>query len=218
MKIICMIPARLGSKRLKQKNLQLFNGKPLIVNALEKVKSISDFDEIWINSESDKIKEVAEQHGIYFHKRPAKLADDNATSEDFVYEFLMKHQCDYIVQLHSIAPLITVKEINSFVEVIRQNKYDVILSTEHIQIECLFENSPINFDFSQKTNSQDLKPIERVSWAITAWKRDVYIENYVQNKCATYGGRIKTVQLPTDSNLVIKTMDDLLKAQRIFNG
>ena len=52
MKIIAMIPARLGSQRLKQKNLQLLNGIPLISHAINKAKNSNIFNEIWVNSES----------------------------------------------------------------------------------------------------------------------------------------------------------------------
>ena len=46
MKIIAMIPARLGSQRLKQKNLQLIHGEALIAHAIRKAKLSNVFDEI----------------------------------------------------------------------------------------------------------------------------------------------------------------------------
>ena len=53
MKIIAMIPARMGSKRVKNKNLRLINGKPLIQYVLDTVKNLTIFDEIYINSEHE---------------------------------------------------------------------------------------------------------------------------------------------------------------------
>ena len=41
--------------------------------------------------------------------------------------------------------------------------HDCLLSTEEIQIECAFQNQPINFTFDSKTNSQELEPVQRVS-------------------------------------------------------
>ena len=76
MKVIAMIPARLGSKRVKNKNLRLLGGKPLIAHVIETVKETNIFDEIYINSESDVFKQIADSYGINFYKRPSELSTD----------------------------------------------------------------------------------------------------------------------------------------------
>ena len=58
-KIIAMIPARLGSKRIKNKNLRLLGNKPLIAHVIEAAIKADVFDEIYINSESDIFEEIA---------------------------------------------------------------------------------------------------------------------------------------------------------------
>ena len=52
MKIVCMIPARLGSQRVKNKNLKLLGDKPLIKHIIHSAKQVKYFDNIYINSES----------------------------------------------------------------------------------------------------------------------------------------------------------------------
>ena len=103
---IAMIPARMGSQRLKQKNLRHVGGLPLITRAIRKCLATHVFDEIWVNSEHPAFGEIAVQEGVHFHQRPVELADNTATSEQFVYEFLKAHPCDYLFQVHSIAPLL----------------------------------------------------------------------------------------------------------------
>ena len=73
MKIVAMIPARLGSKRIINKNLRLLNGKPLISYIVESAKKSNAFDDIYINSESEIFKEIADQHGVMFYKRNSKI-------------------------------------------------------------------------------------------------------------------------------------------------
>ena len=63
-KIICMIPARLGSQRVKLKNLRLINGKPLIQYVIDKVKKCNLFDDIYINSESEVFRDIANKNSI----------------------------------------------------------------------------------------------------------------------------------------------------------
>ena len=64
-KIIGMIPARLGSKRVKKKNLRLIGGKPLISYVIEAALDVKYFDEIYINSESDVFSEIAKKYNKF---------------------------------------------------------------------------------------------------------------------------------------------------------
>ena len=160
---IVMIPVRMGSQRLKQKNLRHLNGLPLIVHAIRKAKQVAAIDQVWVNSEHSKFGEIAREEGVHFHQRPEKLADHNATSEDFVYEFLTKHPCDFLVQVHSIAPLLTAEEVSGFTITLINGDKDVLLSTVNEQIECAYQNQPVNFSFNEKTNSQNLVPIQRIT-------------------------------------------------------
>ena len=53
MKIIGMIPARLGSKRVPKKNLRLLNGRPLISYNIETAVKSGVLDEVYVNSEAE---------------------------------------------------------------------------------------------------------------------------------------------------------------------
>ncbi|QAR32103.1 cytidyltransferase [Geovibrio thiophilus] len=217
MKVICMIPARLGSQRLRQKNLRTINGVPLFALAVRKALAAGVFDEVWANTESDELGRLALSEGALFHKRPEKLADNAATSEDFVYEFLTHHQCDYVVQLHSIAPLLSAGEINGFTQFLAESGCDTLLSVEEIILECLFDGSPVNFTFDRKENSQDLKPVSKIAWSITGWKRETYIKAYESGGCGTYSGVVKSFPLQKYSAHVIKTEEDLMIAETLYS-
>jgi CMP-N-acetylneuraminic acid synthetase len=217
MKIIAMIPARLGSQRLKQKNLQPLHDVPLITHAIRKAKLSGMFDEIWVNSEADVFSDIAQEEGAKFHKRPAELADNNATSEDFVYEFLKSHECDFVVQVHSIAPLLTVEDTVKFVTELQRDEADVLLSVEDVQIECAYQNKPINFTYDEKTNSQELDPIQRITWSITGWKKETYIKAYEDKRCATYGGIVGYFPIGKLASHIIKTQEDLDIAEALYS-
>ena len=215
MKIV-MIPARMGSQRLKRKNLRKLAGVPLISRCIRKCLSAAVFDEVWVNSEHIDFKAIAELEGAKFHQRPKELGDNNATSEDFVAEFLNEHQCDMLFQVHSIAPLLTTEDIRSFVKVMESDKPDCLLSAEDIQIECMYEGGPVNFTLNEKTNSQDLTPVRRISWSITGWQRESFLSAFKSGKCATYSGKVQCHPISQLASLVIKTEDDLQRAEALF--
>lgn len=216
MKILAMIPARLGSQRLKKKNLADFHGAPLIAHAVRKCQSVSDFDSVWINSESEVFREIAENEGAFFHQRPEHMGNNDATSEQFVAEFLRNHACDFVVQVHSIAPLLSGGEIQNFVEKLKQNEVDTLFSVVNETLECLYAGEPVNFSWSEKTNSQDLEPVQRIVWAISAWRRETYLAAFEAEACATYSGRIGYIPVSRMAGHVIKVQEDLDMARALY--
>ena len=85
--IIVMIPARMGSQRLKKKNLRTLAGIPLVVRALRKCVMCDLFDEVWLNSENTYFADIASAEGVQFHKRPDILGGNDATSEQYISSF-----------------------------------------------------------------------------------------------------------------------------------
>lgn len=212
-KTIAMIPARLGSQRLKQKNLLEIDGVPLYTRALRKAKGLACFDEIWANSEADRIGELAAAEDVPFHKRPAELAGSETTSEDFVYEFLKAHPCDYLVQIHSIAPLLTRDEIARFTDALVSDGYDTLLSGVNEQIQCMMGDEPLNFSRDGMDATQELVPVQRISWSLTGWRTASYLETYEAGGCATFHGRMGFFGLTRPSGLVIKYEEDYQMAK-----
>ena len=86
-RLVVEIPARMGSKRVKQKNLRLLNGKPMILYAIEAAKR-SMVSEIYVNTESVVIGRFAEDNGVRFYQRDQELAEDTITSDIFNYDFI----------------------------------------------------------------------------------------------------------------------------------
>jgi len=213
---ICVIPARIGSKRLKKKNLRELDGVSLISRAIRKCNAADCFDEIWVNSDDNVFREIAESEGVKFHLRPLELGSDLATSEHFIAEFLLHHECDLLFQIHSIAPLMTIHDIKIFVEYMQNTDYDCLLSTEEIQIECAYKGKPINFSYENKTNSQDLEPIQRISWSITGWRYQTYLNAVKNHECATYAGKVGYFPISRLAAHVIKTEDDLDYAKALL--
>ena len=214
--MIAMIPARMGSQRLARKNLRELDGVPLIVRAIRKCKAVGVFDEIWVNSEHSDFASIAKAEGVLFHQRPEQLGDNNATSEQYVAEFLRGRTCEFLFQVHSIAPLLTENDLKRFVTATLSGEHDCMLSVEEVQIECALAGSPVNFAFSAKTNSQELEPVQRVSWSVTAWRRDVYLDAFDSGKCATYSGKVGFFTVGRLASLVIKTEADLKEAEALL--
>jgi len=215
-KIVAMIPARMGSQRLKKKNLRELSGVPLITRAIRKCLEADCFSEVWVNSEDEAFRSIAESEGVYFHHRPAELGNNESTSEQFVREFFLKRDCDYLLQVHSIAPLLTAKEVRDFTQSFVTSKKAVYLSCIEDQIEVAYKGKPVNFSFEEKTNSQELTPVQRITWSITGWKKHEFLKSFDDGLCATYSGDVGFYPVSPLSGHVIKTEMDLAIAEALM--
>lgn len=218
MRTLAVIPARMGSQRLKQKNLRELGGVSLIARAIRKAKAAGVFDEVWVNSEHPVFGDIAAKEGVAFHRRPEALGNNSATSEDFIYEFLQSHPCDYVFQVHSIAPLLDVDEIQAFVRSTTESEYQVMLSYVPEQIECALDGRPVNFTFAVKQNSQDLHPIQRVTWSITGWHAPSFMAGHEADGNGTYSGKVGFHPISRAAGHIIKTQDDLDLAEAMLSA
>jgi CMP-N-acetylneuraminic acid synthetase len=96
MKILALVPARGGSKRLPGKNTRVLGGKPLIEWSIQAAQGIPEIVDIVISTDDDGIGEIARKAGASVPwLRPAALATDEASSVDVAL-----HALDYYEALH----------------------------------------------------------------------------------------------------------------------
>ena len=117
MNIIAIIPARGGSKRLKNKNIYPLNGKPLIAYTIEACLGSEFINDVYVSSDSQDILNVGTQYGAYAVKRKKNYADDEtpkiAAIRHIVYELSKKKiQPDYIIIPQANSPQISSKMID----------------------------------------------------------------------------------------------------------
>lgn len=141
-KIIAVIPARSGSKGLKDKNIKKLNGKPLIAYTIDAAKNANIFDKIIVSTDSEKYAEISREYGAQVpFLRSGKNSSDGANSWDVVKEVLMKldEKYDIIVLLQPTSPLRTSENILESLKLFFKKNADTVASvceTEHPSFWC----------------------------------------------------------------------------------
>jgi pseudaminic acid cytidylyltransferase len=74
---LAIIPARGGSKRIINKNIRLFSGRPVIEYSIEVAWETGLFSQVIVSTDCSEIARVAKSAGATVLKRPAELADDH---------------------------------------------------------------------------------------------------------------------------------------------
>lgn len=215
-KMIAMIPARLGSKRIPKKNIRYMGDKPLIQYPIDLSIQSGAFDSIWVNTESKELGKIIQTMGAQFHERPEELAGDTATNREFTYEFLQKHSCDYVIMVNTTSPLVRQETLNGFLEFVKENDFDTVVSVVSEKEETFYRDQPLNFSLEEKINSQFLEPVEKIVWAMTAWKRETFMRLQENGKNPVFGGKLGKFAIPKDESCDLDTEEDWRIAEGIL--
>lgn len=216
-----MIPARSGSKRVKNKNLRLINGKPLIEYVLDTIEKTNIFDDIYVNSEDEIYKGLAERYSFKFYKRPEIHSSDTSTNDEFALDFIQNVPCDILIQILPTSPFVTKEEIESFTKKMKEEAYDTLISVEHKQIACVYDNKPINFDlFKKNPPSQTMIPVMAYATSLMGWKSEKFKMNMANHNVAYHGGDGKTgfFELRGLSTIDIDREEDFRMAEAIAHS
>ena len=90
-KVVALIPARGGSKRIPKKNVKNFYGKPLITHTIQKLKTITLFDEIIVSTDSKEIANISKDYGASIHTRSAELSGDFTPTDAVLKDIVDKY-------------------------------------------------------------------------------------------------------------------------------
>jgi len=217
MKIIGEIPARLGSKRVKNKNLRLINGKPLISYAINAAKESKYLSEIYVNSESKQIGNIAKKYGVKFYKRKLELAKDNIVSDQFNYDFLKNIEADILVMINPVSPLITGKDIDRVVNYFNKNKFDTIITVKEERLQAFCRGEAINFNPEELLSmTQHIPPIRLCCWSICVWRVKTFIKSFEKNGYAVFSGKIGFFPLDPLKAIKISTEKDFKLAENLL--
>lgn len=136
--VLCVIPARGGSKGVPGKNLRPLGGKPLISFAIEAALAARGVAEVVVSTEHKMIAEIAESFGAEVpFLRPPEIATDKAALMDVIrhaYEFYKDggRQFDAVLCLQPTAPYIKSSTIDEAIDLLKETECDSVTTVAEI--------------------------------------------------------------------------------------
>jgi N-acylneuraminate cytidylyltransferase/CMP-N,N'-diacetyllegionaminic acid synthase len=137
-KVLCVIPARKGSKGLRNKNIKKLNKIPLIAWSILTAKKCKLIDEIIVSTDCPKISKIAMKYGANVpFIRPKKFATDKASSFSVLkhaIDFLKKKKnyFDYIIMLEPTSPLRNSKDVDFCINKIKKDNIESLVSVSRV--------------------------------------------------------------------------------------
>lgn len=217
MKKIAIIPARSGSKGVKDKNIREIAGKPLIAYTIEAALESKIFDEVMVSTDSVKYADIAKKYGANVpFLRSEETATDQASSWDMVKEVLDNYSkngqmFDMFCLLQPTSPLRDSKDIKGAYELFCDKASVAVVSVceaEHSPIYCGNLNEEKSLDsFIKESNGvrrQDAGKFYRLNGAIYMVNLEAFYENsylYRKGSYAYIMNSIKSVDIDTELDL-----------------
>lgn len=171
MKFLVIIPARCGSKGIKDKNIIDICGKPLIAYSIEPaIKLLNDrlVSEVIVSTDCEKIAKIANSYGANIpFLRPASIAGDRAKSIDFILHAIEFYEnknisFDAVLLLQPTSPLRTYDELKSAISNFKEAKCDSLISCykeEYINDLVMYKKN--NLGFLEPLNINHNKGVRR---------------------------------------------------------
>lgn len=209
MKVVSIIPARKGSKGIKNKNLIDLCGKPLINYSLEaSLKSL--VEETWVSSDSEEILEISKNLGAKTIKRPKELCNDDSSSESALIHFAKNVDFDILVFIQCTVPLIQSKDINEGIK--KMKLYDSVVSVAETTQMFWDSNGPLyNIDNRLRRQNSLKRYLETGSFFITTKKNLMKSNNRLS-------GKIGFVEIPKHRSFDIDDYEDLKILKAVINS
>ena len=142
MKIVALIPARSGSKRIKNKNIKLYAGRPLVFWSIDIALKSNYISDIFITTDSNEIINLINSHynnpKIICILRPDSISGDLSTDYEFIEHFLKDHSPELIIQLRPTYPNRKLEDLNNTIRIMLVN-YD---SYDSLRTVCPSKYTP----------------------------------------------------------------------------
>ncbi len=210
--IITIIPARSGSKGIPKKNIIDFLGKPLIAHSIEYSTNCKLISSTFVSTDGIEIAKVSKQYGAKIIDRPAKLANDTATTESAINHALntIDIQPDIIVLLQATSPLRPLDSLQNALEKFIHNGYDSLLSISptHRFFWKINNNKTVaQYDFMNRPRRQDLKEIDKTF--VENGSVYIFTRKHFEQFRNRLGGKIGHIVFPEEYSYEIDSPADI---------
>lgn len=211
-KILAVIPARGGSKRLPGKNIMILGNKPLITWTIEAAKNSKLLDRIILSSDDQEIIAVAKQYGCEVpFVRPSQLASDKASSEDMLQHAItaIDQEYDYVVLLQPTSPFRTTDDIDTAIRMCIDNQAPSVESVIKIS-----ENPEWMFCLNKggKMTKACKGVIDSEKYILNGVVYVIETELFMKNKKIRYPDSLAYI-MPKERSVDIDTKDDFEYAE-----
>ena len=155
MKVVAFLPAKGTSSRIPNKNIQLLDGKPLFLHTLEKLCECEFIDEVYLDTESQDVIDLASEISCKILKRDPALASNITDGNSLFMNEVKNVDADIYVQILGTSPFISPSTIQKGIEKVKSGEFDSAVLINH-EKQYTWDKDQPSYDINNIPNSVDL--------------------------------------------------------------
>lgn len=156
MKVVAFLPVKGSSERIESKNTKLLDGKPLFLHTLEKLAKCDFIDEVYLDSESQMVFDLASEVKCHHLRRDPALATNKTDGHKLFYNEVKQVEADIYIQVLGTSPFIKPSTIRRGIDTLVNNpEYDSVVLVAKEKQYLWEDNHPV-YDRNHIPNSKDL--------------------------------------------------------------
>ncbi|MDH7604906.1 MAG: cytidyltransferase [Melioribacter sp.] len=176
MKVAAFLPAKGNSHRIPNKNIMLLDGEPLFLRSLKKLLTINLIDEVYLDTESYEIIDLASEVKCKILHRDPSLATNKTDGNQLFYNEVLHTDADICIQLLSTSPFIKVETIEKGIKILlNDDNYDSVVAVRK-EKQYLWKNGKPAYNIEHIPNSYELEDTIIESMGLYIVRRDVAIQ------------------------------------------
>ena len=210
-KILVVIPARGGSKRIPRKNIRLLNNKPLISYSINIARSSEYVDDVVVTTDDSEIALFSEKFGASVVRRSEELAGDEVPLDPVVYDAMVQKEklafdeYDIVITLQPTSPLLKTSTLDRAIEKFEDFAVDSVLSVvddRHLSWGYDEANERYFPNYIERKNRQYLPKEFRETGAILATRRQFVHED------SRLGTNLQLIEVSREESVDIDNYED----------
>lgn len=156
MKVVAFLPVKGSSLRISNKNTALLDGKPLFLHTLEKLIDCNFIDDVYLDTESDEIIQMADHLDCKILKRHPDLASNSTDGNQLFMNEVNQVESDIYIQILCTSPFINISTIEKGIDILKQKpEHDSVVLVSRAKQYTWSSNKP-NYNIDHIPNSVDL--------------------------------------------------------------
>jgi CMP-N-acetylneuraminic acid synthetase/regulator of RNase E activity RraA len=217
MKIVAIIPVKSTSTRVKNKNIRLLGGKPLFIHTLDKLSIMNSIDEVWIDTDSLEIIELANNYGCSnyrFFIRDKKYATNATDGNVLLQNEINNIKADIYLQILCTSPFTKTHNIEKCIDLLKDKKAKSVIGCYKKKM-YVWENSEPLYDIINIPNSCDLGDTVIESMSLYGITKEEFMKTKMRVGSSPY-----LLELSDEESIDIDYENDFVYANKIakFNA
>ncbi len=214
MRIVAFVPAKGESNRISNKNTVILDGEYLFKRKLRQLLAVPEIDDVYLDTESDKIIELASDLPVKVMKRNAKLASNSTDGHELFANEAAKVEADIYIQCLCTSPFMTPETMSRAIKALLDNpKADSLVAVQKRK-QYTWTNGRPAYGEGRIPNSVDLPDVVIESMGLYMVRK----KKNAKRPKRRFGDNVILFEITDEEAFDVNWPDDLALAERICAG